>query len=164
MIVKVLKELEYLATHQVEIGILAIDKTIIGENNVSILEYAIYNEYGTVDIPARPFMRNTLDNNKSLISKYINEISKSVVNGELTGKQALIKFGERVRGLIVMTIATAEEWAAPNATSTLRIKTRNGQTLNTKPLLDNRYLIKAIRYQIVNENGTLEYLGEFEGI
>ena len=112
MIVKVLKELEYLATHQVEIGILAIDKTIIGENNVSILEYAIYNEYGTVDIPARPFMRNTLDNNKSLISKYINEISKSVVNGELTGKQALIKFGERVRGLIVMTIATAEEWAA----------------------------------------------------
>ena len=165
MITKVLRELEYLANHGVEIGILAIDKSLTGENGkITILEYAIYNEYGTPSMPARPFMRNAFDNNRAIISNLIQATPKKVIKGEKSGKEALMEIGETIRGLIIQSIATAETWAVPNDPKTLKIKTKNGQANNTKPLIDNRFLIKSIRYQIVNENGTIEYLSDFKDV
>ena len=165
MIVKSLKEIEYLTTRQVEIGILAIDKSLTGENKkTTILEYAIYNEYGTPSMPARPFMRNALDSNKGIISNLIQAAPKKVIKGEKSGKEALMEIGETIRGLIIQSIATAQAWAVPNDPKTLKIKTKNGQANNTKPLIDNRFLIKSIRYQIVNENGTIEYLSDFKDV
>ena len=165
MIVKALKEIEYLATRQVEIGILAIDKSLTGENGkTTILEYAIYNEYGTPSMPARPFMRNAFDTNRGIISNLIQATPKKVIKGEKSGKEALMEIGETIRGLIIQSIATAETWAVPNDPKTLKIKTKNGQANNTKPLIDNRFLIKSIRYQIVNENGTIEYLSDFKDV
>ena len=165
MIVKSLKEIEYLTTRQVEIGILAIDKSLTGENKkTTILEYAIYNEYGTPSMPARPFMRNALDSNKGIISNLIQAAPKKVIKGEKSGKEALMEIGETIRGLIIQSIATAQAWAVPNDPKTLKIKTKNGQANNTKPLIDNKFLIKSIRYQIVNENGTIEYLSDFKDV
>ena len=165
MIVKSLKEIEYLTTRQVEIGILAIDKSLTGENKkTTILEYAIYNEYGTPSMPARPFMRNALDSNKGIILNLIQAAPKKVIKGEKSGKEALMEIGETIRGLIIQSIATAQAWAVPNDPKTLKIKTKNGQANNTKPLIDNRFLIKSIRYQIVNENGTIEYLSDFKDV
>ena len=165
MIVKALKEIEYLTTRQVEIGILAIDKSLTGENKkITILEYAIYNEYGTPSMPARPFMRNALDSNRGIISNLIQAAPKTVIKGEKSGKEALMEIGETIRGLIIQSIATAQAWAVPNDPKTLKIKTKNGQANNTKPLIDNRFLIKSIRYQIVNENGTIEYLSDFKDV
>lgn len=165
MIVKALKEIEYLATRQVEIGILAIDKSLTGENGkITILEYAIYNEYGTPSMPARPFMRNAFDSNRGIISNLIQAAPKKVIKGEKSGKEALMEIGETIRGLIIQSIATAETWAVPNDPKTLKIKTKNGQANNTKPLIDNRFLIKSIRYQIVNKNGTIEYLSDFRDV
>ena len=55
-ILDICKEIDYLANHRVEIGILAIDKNKKGkENKATILQYAIWNEFGTSDIPARPY-------------------------------------------------------------------------------------------------------------
>ena len=165
MIVKALKEIEYLATRQVEIGILAIDKSLTGENGkITILEYAIYNEYGTPSMPARPFMRNAFDSNRGIISNLIQAAPKKVIKGEKSGKEALMEIGETIRGLIIQSIATAQTWAVPNDPKTLKIKTKNGQANNTKPLIDNRFLFKSIRYQIVNENGTIEYLSDFKDV
>ena len=165
MIVKALKEIKYLTTRQVEIGILAIDKSLTGENKkITILEYAIYNEYGTPSMPARPFMRNALDSNRGIISNLIQAAPKKVIKGEKSGKEALMEIGETIRGLIIQSIATAQAWAVPNDPKTLKIKTKNGQANNTKPLIDNRFLIKSIRYQIVNENGTIEYLSDFKDV
>ena len=89
---------------------------------------------------------------------------KKVIKGEKSGKEALMEIGETIRGLIIQSIATAQAWAVPNDPKTLKIKTKNGQTNNTKPLLDNRFLIKSIRYQIVNKNGTIEYLSDFKDV
>ena len=165
MTVKTLKEIEYLTKHQVEIGILAIDKSLMGENKkTTILNYAIWNEFGTLDIPARPFMRNALDNNRSSISRLIKETPNKVIKGELTGKEALMIIGETIRGMIILSIQDAKNWATPNSPKTLKIKTSKGKKANTKPLIDAGYLITAIRYQIVNENGTIEYLSDFKDV
>lgn len=165
MITKALKEIEYLTKHQVEIGILAIDKSLAGEDGkTTILEYAIYNEFGTIDIPARPFMRNALDSNRNSISRLIKETPNKVFKGELSGKEALMIIGETIRGMIILSIQDAKNWATPNSIKTLKMKTSKGKKENTKPLIDAGYLITAIRYQIVNENGTIEYLSDFKDV
>lgn len=162
---KLLKEIDYLKNHRVEIGILAIDKDLKGDDRkTTILEYAIYNEYGTSNIPPRPFMRHTLNTNKTLISGLMRNITRQVIRGEKTAKEALMEFGETIRGLIIQNIATADSWATPNKESTTKTKTSNGNTNNTKVLIDNRYLIKSIRYQIVGSNGEIVYLSEFKGV
>ena len=157
------KEIQYLATHRVEIGILAIDKDRKNDNGATILDYAIWNEYGTATIPPRPFFRHTLENNKAQIAAAIKNALQSVLEGKNTAKEALMQVGETVRGLVILSIANAETWAKPNAKSTLKAKTRDGNDLNTKPLIDNRFLIKSIRYQIVDINtGDIAYLGSFK--
>ena len=164
-IVEICQEMGYLSKHTVEIGILAIDKSLTGEDGkTSILEYAIYNEFGTSSIPARPFMRNALDSNKEYIGNLIKTAVADVAKGSIKGKLALMRVGETIRGLVIQSIATAQTWATPNNPKTLKIKTKNGQANNTKPLIDNRFLIKSIRYQIVNENGTIEYLSDFKDV
>lgn len=164
-IVEICQEMGYLSKHTVEIGILAIDKSLTGEDGkTSILEYAIYNEFGTSSIPARPFMRNALDSNKEYIGNLIKTAVADVAKGSIKGKTALMRVGETIRGLVIQSIATAQTWATPNNPKTLKIKTKNGQANNTKPLIDNRFLIKSIRYQIVNENGTIEYLSDFKDV
>lgn len=164
-IVEICQEMGYLSKHTVEIGILAIDKSLTGEDGkTSILEYAIYNEFGTSSIPARPFMRNALDSNKEYIGNLIKTAVADVAKGRIKGKPALMRVGETIRGLVIQSIATAQTWATPNNPKTLKIKTKNGQANNTKPLIDNRFLIKSIRYQIVNENGTIEYLSDFKDV
>ena len=121
MIVKSLKEIEYLAKHQLEIGILAIDKSLMGEDGkTTILNYAIWNEFGTSDIPARPFMRNAFDSNRGIISNLIQAAPKKVIKGEKSGKEALMEIGETIRGLIIQSIATAQAWAVPNDPKTLK--------------------------------------------
>ena len=164
-IVEICEEMGYLSKHTVEIGILAIDKSLTGEDGkTSILEYAIYNEFGTSSIPARPFMRNALDSNKEYIGNLIKTAVADVAKGSIKGKPALMRVGKTIRGLVIQSIATAQTWATPNNPKTLKIKTKNGQANNTKPLIDNRFLIKSIRYQIVNENGTIEYLSDFKDV
>lgn len=163
---KLLKEIDYLKNHRVEIGVLAIDKDLKGDDGkTTILEYAIYNEYGTSNIPPRPFMRHTLNTNKTLISGLMRNITRQVIRGEKTAKEALMEFGETIRGLIIQNIVMAYTWATPNKASTLKSKTRKGKILNTKPLLDEKFLYKSIRYQIVNTaSGKIEYLSNFKEV
>lgn len=161
---KLIKEIEYLKNHSVEIGILAVDAKLKNKDNgATILEYAIYNEFGTPSIPPRAFMRQALTN-KDLIRALIRNVTKSVVKREKKAKEALMELGESIRGIIIATIADANSWATANKESTLKNKTRNGNLNNTKVLIDNRFLIKSIRYQIVDKKGKIEYLSDFKGV
>ena len=61
-LVDIMNELDYMALHMVEVGILGIDKDLKGDDSkTTILEYAVYNEFGTKHIPPRPFMRNAIE-------------------------------------------------------------------------------------------------------
>ncbi|KYM50721.1 hypothetical protein A2U11_08420 [Fusobacterium necrophorum subsp. funduliforme] len=160
-IVEIAEEMEYLSKHRVEIGILAIDRERKGKDNkATILEYAIWNEYGTKHIPPRPFMQHAIDSNQDMIKKLINGKLQEVLAGSITGRVALMQIGETIRGMIIASIASASSWAKPNKTSTLKQKLKNEQENNDKPLIDNRFLIKAIRWQLL-ENGRVIYVSDF---
>lgn len=160
---KVFKEIKYLEEHSVEIGILAIDKNKKNKK-ATILEYAVYNEFGTKTIPARPFMRTTIDKNYDLIKKNREEQFNRVLKGEITAKQALIILGLTVQGMVQETILDAKSWAVKNNSKTIRRKTNRISKYYDDPLQDTGFLVTHIRFQIVDKKGKIEHLSPFEEV
>lgn len=109
----------------------------------SVVEYAIFNEYGTSRIPARPFFRLSIATSKAqkeIESFMENEINK-VVNGEISGEDYYNNLGAYIVKRIKNTIMTYN--FAPNDPKTA--KRKNG----AKPLLDTHTLYNSISYEIV---------------
>ena len=140
---KLVKELNILSKGYVKVGILSDGSTADG---VSILEYAIYNEYGTQFIPARPFLREATERpgNQAIISRFIEEQVSKVVDskGAFTARDALTAIGEFVRGKIIYSIRNGS-WT-PNAPSTLK-----GKQSGTTPLINQGDLIRSIEFEVV---------------
>lgn len=163
-LVDIMKELDYMTLHMVEIGILGIDRDLKGDNpKTTILEYAVYNEFGTKDIPPRPFMRNAIETNSQAISNYVETRVNDILEGQITGREALMQIGEYIRGLIIQSIATASSWAEPLSPKTLKAKLKKGSN-NNKTLIEDRFLIKSIRYQVTSKTGKVTYLSNFKEV
>lgn len=163
-LVDIMNELDYMALHMVEVGILGIDGDLKGDNpKTTILEYAVYNEFGTKHIPPRPFMRNAIESNSQAISNYIEARVNDILEGQITGRKALMQIGEYIRGLIIQSIATATNWAEPLNPKTLKAKLKEGSN-NDKTLIEDRFLIKSIRYQITSKTGKIVYLSNFKEV
>lgn len=140
---RLLRELDNAKRGYVRIGILSEGHS---EDGINVLEYAIYNEYGTSTVPARPFLREATEspNGSFIISNYVEQQLSKIINtkGAYTAKDALTAIGEFVRGRIIASIKTGR-WA-PNAPST--IKGKNGRTT---PLIDSGDLIRSIDFEVV---------------
>ena len=168
-LVKIMEEMDYYTSHMVEVGILGIDKDKKPDSEkrkdskTTILEYAVYNEFGTKHIPPRPFMRNAIESNSQAISNYIEARVNDILEGQITGRKALMQIGEYIRGLIIQSIATATNWAEPLSPKTLKAKLKEGSN-NDKTLIEDRFLIKSIRYQITSKTGKIVYLSNFKEV
>lgn len=106
-------------------------------------QYAVFNEYGTVHIPARPFWRTATEFNdsKMQIESKISAEVQLVLSGVKTGEQALHAMGLYVVKRIKETMKRGN-WIS-NAPTTIRRKRRN------EPLFDTATLYNAITYKIV---------------
>lgn len=133
------KELKYLQSHAVKVGVLGNGS----DNGVSIQEYAIYNEYGTSHIPKRPFFRLSVGTQKAQneIKEYLNTQIENVVSGELTGQGAYENLGIFVVQKIKKTIMSGN--FAPLDPKTIK---RKG---HSNPLIDTHSLYESIDYEIV---------------
>jgi len=132
-------ELSYLASHGVRVGIL--NDTDKNEDGDVILFYAIDNEYGKGRIPARPFFRTGIKNGDKKIRERLNTNINKVINGKMTGEQALNNLGIMVKGMIQDSLRNGN-WK-PNAPRTLALKG------NKPPLVDSGSMMDAIDYEIV---------------
>ena len=165
------KEFEYLQTHAVKVGILddgsgkkrdrakaqrklmkrkgLIKKGGTGKKSESkgkgatILEYAIFNEYGTSRIPKRPFFRLSVGTKKAQneIKEDLNTQIENIISGELTGQGAYDNLGVFVVQKIKKTIMSGS--FAPNDAKTIK---RKG---SSTPLIDTHSLYNSISYEIV---------------
>ena len=93
---KIEKELDYLKKHTVWVGFVGseADKKVDG---VAIYMYANFNEYGTNNIPSRPFFRTALNNNRKYIKEQLKELLGKVATGKMTGEKALKSIGLEVQ-------------------------------------------------------------------
>lgn len=86
----------------------------------SLLEVAIIHEFGAGHVPARSFIRATVDEKKTEIQALQVAVAKRVLTGELTRDQALGQIGAKVAAWVQQRIR--DGIAPPLAASTLKRK------------------------------------------
>ena len=123
----------------VKAGILADNKTLSADG-VPVVEYAIYNEFGTAKIPARPFVGTTHDEEGR---QWIGTVDKNL-EAMLLSKQRtqteLDILGRRMMTDIKRKIDSIT--SPPNSPATIK---RKG---SDKPLIDDGVLRREINYEV----------------
>ena len=136
-----IKKLQTLKNKTLQAGILKDTGTNEG---VYIADYASWNEYGTEDIPARPFVGSTCDEQSSKWNGVIDKIIDKILVDPSTDVERLINLlGEQVVGDIKEKIAN--NIPPPNTEGTIRRKK------STKTLIDTGVMRNAITFEIIGK-------------
>lgn len=133
------RELAYLKGHAIRVGVLG-DGSADG---VSVQDYAIWNEYGTVYIPSRPFFRKALASRRAQreITELMQSLFERVIHNGMTGEQMLRTVGEYCKARVIESIKNSG-WQS-NKASTLKYKNQS------QPLIDTGTLIDSIDFEII---------------
>lgn len=132
-------EVERAQRREVAVGIL---QGSTDSEGASIAEYATYNEFGTEDVPSRPFMAMSFDENVAAINSDFNRQSKRLVEGEVTAEQALTIIGQKHAGRVQNTI-TGRNILPALAPSTIAAKKGS-----TKTLVDTGAMTNAVQIEV----------------
>lgn len=119
------------------------------EDGTLVAEVALWNEFGTETIPARSFIRSTLNENATQINAWRREVLAKVLKGEITVRRALETIGYRLRELVKNKINS--NVPPPNAPSTVAKKKREGVAPRT--LIETELLLRSIEYRVVMGGG-----------
>lgn len=112
-----------------------------GRKKLSLLQVAIVHEFGGGNVPARSFIRATIDEKAAEIREQQVRAIRAVAAGKVTAEVALERLGQFVAGLIQARIVAGI--APPLAESTLRRK--GGKTT---PLILTGQLRSSITYAV----------------
>lgn len=89
---------------------------------VSMATIAMYNEFGTIDAPARPFMRSMFLEHKREIAQAFAVAYAAVVEGKRDPEDATADVAALMAKLMRQRIDRSRSWAVPNAVSTIEKK------------------------------------------
>lgn len=109
-------------------------------DGTSVVFVAICNEYGTEDIPARPFFAPAIDENESQIHAWREDLIGQYLDGKLALRPMLEELGKRVVKLVQAKIRS--NVPPPNAPSTVE-KKGHSQTL-----IDTETMLKSVTYKV----------------
>ena len=112
---------------------------VTDENGVDMCDIAMWNELGTSHSPARPFMRQTVDNHESEINALLKQARQSLLGG-YGGEQVLKEIGLKVKDMMQNEIINGG--FVPNAASTIRKKGSD------RPLIDTGRMRQSVNYEI----------------
>lgn len=133
---KVLENVMELGGKQVKVGIQAGSGS---HDGVDILDIAIYNHFGTRNIPSRPFVSDCFDKNQGQISEAKKRIVYRVMEG-MPASTGLAQLGQWYQDVLKGHIRNGG-WV-PNAPATIK---RKG---SSKPLIDTGQLVNSVRWKI----------------
>lgn len=125
--------------HTVKVGIFE-SEGAADHGGVSVLEVAIWNEFGTENIPSRSFVRAWFDENQAKCQQAITAMMRAAAQGKYTTNQALELLAQRFVGEMQKRIAAGIEPA--NAPSTVA---RKG---SSKPLINTGQLRSSLTYAV----------------
>lgn len=133
---KVLENVIELGDKQVKVGIQAGSGS---HDGVDILDIAIYNHFGTRNIPSRPFISDCFDKNQGQIAEAKKRIVYRVMDG-MSASAGLSQLGQWYQDVLKGHIRNGG-WV-PNAPATIK---RKG---SSKPLIDTGQLVNSVRWKI----------------
>jgi len=130
------KELEELAKLEVRIGF---QKGEADHDGVDMADIAMFNEVGTVRIPARPFLRQSVDGNVDKVKSAMAKQAQAIAKGG-NAQDALNALGVMQKGLVQGSMSRGS--FAPNAPSTVRKKG------SSKPLIDTGKMRQSVSFVV----------------
>lgn len=141
---RLMKELRELEGLEVRIGYQR--GTLSGDSDDSsradLVDIAMWNEFGTVNIPSRPFLRDSVDKHEAAINHMLIAQKDALLHGA-TAREILNTAGLFQQDLIQTEIEQGDFIA--NAPATVR---RKG---SDKPLIDTGTMKNSVHYQIVKK-------------
>lgn len=120
---------------------------------VPVAQVAAFNEFGTIDAPARPFLRSTFIEHGAEIGQAFATAYTGMLERDRDPVDATEDVAKVMARLVQKRIETAHAWAEPNKPSTIRKKG------HTRPLLggDPRRrvgpgtMLRAVGYRILRD-------------
>ena len=109
------------------------------DDGTDICDIAAWNELGTANIPSRPFLRKSVDENEQAINDFLKDEMAMLKNGT-SAEQILKEIGIFQKGLIQEKIRNGDY--VPNAVSTIRKKG------SAQPLIDTGRMRQSVNYVI----------------
>ena len=110
------------------------------DDNTPVAAVARWNEFGTGNIPSRPFMRPVLHSQKQTILENLRHQYQMAIRNNQNTTKVLHLIGEDVRWRIQSQILATT--TPPNAPSTIKAKGFN------KPLYDTGFMLNSVNYQV----------------
>ena len=132
------REVKALSRRSIKVGIRA-GKVSDG---VDVVDIAAFNEFGTFEIPARPFMRRTADRAHPDLDRFTRGQLQAVYAGG-SAAQLLNRTGLFYQNRMQETVRTAYTWAVPNSAVTIDAKGSD------KPLIDDGVMLASIDFQVL---------------
>ncbi len=114
-----------------------------GHGGLTNAELAVVHEFGTEDIPARPFLRSTASAQRAAWEALMRKVLEKVATRKLPLEKGLALIGERAAADVRRTVTSGVP--PPNAPSTIAAKG------SSKPLVDTGQLLRSIAYEVVPE-------------
>lgn len=136
---------EMLKAHNLEVAV-GVQEGSTNAEGASIAEYGAYNEYGTKDIPSRPFMATSFDDSRSKIDQDFQRASDLLIAGQATARKALLEIGQK-HALRIQAIIQNTNFLPKLEDSTIKAKKGSNKTL-----VDTGALINSIR-PVVRKRG-----------
>jgi hypothetical protein len=140
---ELLEKLRKYKTASVTIGIHE-DAGQYTDGSTSVAEVALWNEFGTRNIPERSFLRSAIDDNASKINAWREEAIENIMEKGWTVQKALEMVGLRIQILIQNKIKS--NVPPPNAPSTAKAKLKEGQAPST--LIATGLMVRSVTYKV----------------
>jgi len=121
----------------------AVDIGVHSDEDQKLVVIAAANEFGTANIPARPYIRSTVDENEEKYFKASTSLMGKMIDEDMTKTQGLTLMGQLIEGDIKKKIRILKD--PPNAPATIRLKGSDN------PLIDKGFLLNSIRYVVKKE-------------
>lgn len=146
-------ELATMRKFKVTVGFQGQSGTQLYPTGVNVATVALYNEFGTQDIPARSFIRGAINSARRSIAKFIARQYKRVFELKSTAEDALTEIGKFIAKKVKRRIDRAHKWAKRNAPSTVAKKGFN------YPLHDTEKMLESVSWAVRNEQGSIIRMG-----
>lgn len=114
-------------------------ETIVESEFLTVLDVAIYSEFGTIRLPERSFIRKSFDENRSKYLKLNKELLKKIYSGTMTVSKAL-----DVLGLTILNDIKKYMTDGKVKPDSLRVILQGGKTL-----VDTAQMMNSMTYKKV---------------
>ena len=119
-------------------------------NGMHVAEYAAYNEYGTMHIPSRPFLRKTFkEKSKSWASIILGGLKANIDNPEKAFHDALSGAGRMAESDVVNTIKSD----LPPTDTAWQIYKRKKKGEERTTLIDTATMVNSVGYRLFTQSG-----------